>query len=417
MIFKKILKGTDLTFDLSLEKSEYAPAETVRGTIGLKIEKGSKARKLMLFAEGKESTAISVSETRNAAGNARDSGTRTYSEVNTFFSKDLSDLLQNSVSSNILQDGTIEILPQNKVIAFDFTLPADNNLLSSFNGKHANITYTVKATADIAKKLDVNKEVQFEVINSFNNNNNNSKNKTLFYGGSTSFRRDNRIDIINTITTEDENSNSSSPLIEAKEGDRGGAEKERYSARFEKIFGKKAYDTSPHSHPRNPTFSSTNISFDLGTILAKGRENFLQENSEAKFQLLDHEEDNTTTPYSQGHTVKGKVILLLPPNEEEDKKKKRKIRGMKITLSGIESAFAQGLHRISTIEKYENKIALDENENGGNNENTIPFEFEIPPGVHQSYVGKYSEYFWGLEAKLNIAWSSDINARTIIEIV
>jgi hypothetical protein len=37
--------------------------------------------------------------------------------------------------------------------------------------------------------------------------------------------------------------------------------------------------------------------------------------------------------------------------------------------------------------------------------------------VNQSYTGKYSEYFWGLEAKLNIAWSSDINARTIIEIV
>jgi len=26
-------------------------------------------------------------------------------------------------------------------------------------------------------------------------------------------------------------------------------------------------------------------------------------------------------------------------------------------------------------------------------------------------------YFWDLEAKLNIAWSSDINARTIIEVV
>jgi hypothetical protein len=416
MIFKKILKGTDLTFDISLEKSEYAPVETIRGTIGFKIERSSKARKLMFVAEGKESTAISVSDSKNTAGNPRDSGTRTYSEVNTFFSKDLSDLLQNSVSSSILQDGTIEILPQNKVIAFNFTLPADNNLLSSYNGKHAKITYTVKATADIAKKLDVNKEVQFEVMNSFNNNND-SKNKRLFYAGSTSFSGDNRIDIINTTTTEDENNISSSPIIEAKEGDREVADKERYSERFEKIFGKKADDISPHSHTHNFTFSSTNISFDLGTILAKGRENFLQENS-AKIHLLDHEVNNTTTPYSQGHTVKGKVILLPPPNEEGEKdKKKRKIRGMKITLSGIESAFAQGLHRVSTIEKYENKIALDENENGGNNENTIPFEFEIPPGVNQSYVGKYSEYFWGLEAKVNIAWSSDINARTIIEIV
>jgi hypothetical protein len=41
----------------------------------------------------------------------------------------------------------------------------------------------------------------------------------------------------------------------------------------------------------------------------------------------------------------------------------------------------------------------------------------IPQDVNQSYIGKYSEYFWGLEAKVNIAWSSDLIARTIIEIV
>ncbi len=91
---------------------------------------------------------------------------------------------------------------------------------------------------------------------------------------------------------------------------------------------------------------------------------------------------------------------------------------MKITLSGVEHAFAQGLQRVSTIEKYEKNIELDRNENVGNiDNNAIPFEFDIPQDVNQSYAGKYSEYFWGLEAKLNIAWSSDVNARTIIEIV
>jgi hypothetical protein len=119
--------------------------------------------------------------------------------------------------------------------------------------------------------------------------------------------------------------------------------------------------------------------------------------------------------------VKGQVIiLLLPPNEEEKEKeeKKKKIRGMKITLCGIEDAFAQGVQRVNTIEKYEKNIELNGNEYGGNNvNNTIPFEFEIPQRVNQSYMGKYSEYFWGLEAKVNIAWSSDINARTLIEIV
>ena len=93
MIFKKILKGTDLTFDISLEKTEYRPAETVRGTLSLKIEKGSKARKLMLFAEGKESTIITVSENTGGGSSSRSTTTRTYSETDTFFSEDLSHFL------------------------------------------------------------------------------------------------------------------------------------------------------------------------------------------------------------------------------------------------------------------------------------------------------------------------------------
>jgi Arrestin (or S-antigen), N-terminal domain len=207
MIFNKILKGTDLTFDMSLEKTEYRPGEIVRGKLSLKTEKSCKARKLMFFAEGKESTIISISESTGYGSN-RDTTTRTYSEINTFFSKDLSPLLE-SVSSNILQDGTLEILPQNKEIAFDFILPTDNNLFSSYKGKHANITYTVKATADIAKKLDVNKEEQFHVIN--------SNNKVVAYSSNTSFNEDNTSDTINSTTIiENKNNISQSPTIEKK---------------------------------------------------------------------------------------------------------------------------------------------------------------------------------------------------------
>jgi hypothetical protein len=91
---------------------------------------------------------------------------------------------------------------------------------------------------------------------------------------------------------------------------------------------------------------------------------------------------------------------------------------LKITLSGIEHAFAQGLQRVSTIERYDKNIELNGNEIGEKNDtNAIPFELEIPQGINQSYIGKYSEYFWGLEAKVNIAWSSDLIAKTIIEII
>jgi hypothetical protein len=406
MIFNRILKGTDLTFDISLEKTEHRPGDTVRGTLSIETEKGSKTRKLVLVAEGKESTTITVSESTGSGSNRRTTST-TYSEKNTFFSKDLSHLLQESINSNILQDGAIEVPPQNKVIAFDFLLPADNNLFSSYKGEHANIKYTVKATADIAKKLDVNKEEQFSVIN--------SNGKMVVYSNNTSFDWGNHNNTIDTTTVEDENNISHLPAIEAKqEEEEKGAGKSKYEARYEQIFGKQANRTSPQNRPRYFTFGDTGMNLDLGTIFAKGRDDFLKKSSEAKIDLLDHENNNT--PYSRGQIIKGKVILLLPPNEEE---KREKIRGTKITLSGIEHAFAQRLQRVSTIEKYEKNIELDRNESIGNNDNntTIPFELEIPQGVNQSYRGKYSEYFWGLEAKVNISWSSDINARRIIEIV
>jgi len=408
MIFKKILKGTDFAFDITLEKTEYGPGEIVKGTLILKTRKSSKARRLVLFAEGKESTSITVSESAGT-GSRRDSTTRTYSEINTFFSKDLSHLLEGSVSSNILQDGALEILPQNKVIAFDFTLPANNNVFSSYKGEHAKITYSVKATADIAKKLDVNKEEQFSVIN--------SKGKMVVYNSTSSFAGD-KNNGIDTTNLEDEKNISLLPIIEAKEEQKEeeGADKRKYEARYEEIFGAQANRTSPQNRPRYFTVSSTGMNFDLGTIFAKGREDFLKESSKAKIDLLDYETNNA--PYSRGDIIRGNILLLLPPNEGEDKGEK--IRGTKIILSGIETAFAQGFERVGTIEKYEKNIELNRDENLGNNNNfnnTIPFELEIPQSVNQSYIGKYSEYFWGLEAKVNIAWSSDINARTIIDIV
>jgi hypothetical protein len=408
MIFNKILKGTDLAFDITLEKSEYRPGEIVKGTLTLKTKKSSKARRLVLFAQGKESTSISVSESAGA-GSRKDTTTRTYNEINTFFSKDLSHLLQESISSNILQDGVLEILPQNRVIAFDFTLPANNNMFSSYKGEHAKITYSVKATADIAKKLDVNKEEQFSVLN--------SKGKMVVYSSNSSFDGNNNSNTIHTTNLEDEKNISPLPIIEAKEEEKG-ADKRKYEARYEEIFGAQTNRTSPQNRPRYFTFGGTGMNFDLGTIFAKGREDFLKESSKAKIDLLDHKNNNA--PYSRGDIIRGNVLLLLPANEEEEEEKRKKIRGTKITISGIENAFAQGFERVSTIEKYEKNIELNRDENVGNNNNlnnTIPFELEIPQGVNQSYIGKYSEYFWGLEAKVNIAWSSDINARTIIYIV
>ncbi|MFL6339707.1 MAG: hypothetical protein ACJ718_11475, partial [Nitrososphaeraceae archaeon] len=217
MIFKKILKGTDLTFDISLEKTHYTPGEVVRGTLAVNTENGAKARKLMLLAEGKESTTITVSES-NDFGSRQDTDSKTYSETNVFFSKDLSDLLQQSIIANTLQDGTLEILPQNKVMAFDFTLPDDDTLFSSYRGKHANITYTVKGTADIANKLDENREERFSVVNPSNRTVRHSSSDTLFYG-------ENKSDVIDPNNIDVPGNMLPSPITESEQA---GSEKGRY---------------------------------------------------------------------------------------------------------------------------------------------------------------------------------------------
>jgi hypothetical protein len=395
MIFKRIFKGTNLEFNVHVEKTEYKPGETVRGLITLHTDEGSRARQFRLFAEGKESTSIKVEEsTRGHSSSGRSKwDTNTYSEVNTFFSEDLSHILQKSVSSNALEDGTLEIPPQTKEVTVEFTLPSENKLYSSYKGKNANITYSLKVTADIAKKLDVNKEISFSVINP-----NNNKVRDMASGDG---------DHIATAENEDISFPSTS-IAEELDNYRS---KESYSASFERIFGRKTDTTE--TRDRYPGFHGRRVSYDLGTLLTKGREKYLKENSEARIDLLSHGNNNNSTVFSSGQTLRGNVIALSLQNLGEENKKKS-VRGMKITLSGIEHAFAQGFQRVSTTEKYENMIEISGSEE---NDQGIPFEFQIPNGINQSYMGRYSEYFWGLEAKINIAWSSDIIARTIIEII
>lgn len=183
----------------------------------------------------------------------------------THFTQRIFHIYCKNLSSNIFEDGTLEILPQNKEIAFEFVLPNDNNLLSSYKGRHANITYTVKATADIAKRLDVNKEERFSVFYP-----NNIKVVSL------SINEENMksVNVANAIGDKNNLSSSSLP----KEED---VSKESYSARFERIFGKKSNRTTdPYSSPPYySTFDGIGLNINLGSIFDKNREHFLKENS------------------------------------------------------------------------------------------------------------------------------------------
>ena len=423
MIFKKILSGTDLIFDISLDdnntnkKEEYTPGETVKGILSIVIKKASKIRAFRLSAQGDESTIITVSESTNSSGeSSTNSSTRkTYAEHNIFFSKDLSHLIK-SINTHILPDGTLEILPQHKQIPFYFVVSNNNNeagtsiLFSSYKGKNANITYSVKATADIENKLDINKEVSFSVINP-------NKKKIVYPTDTLSSLSSVDIDVNTTIEDNMQLSSSSfsstEKIVEGGEVVDTNNKKISASERFEQLFGRRAAHRPSYFTP-----TGTGVNIDLIALFSKGRDHFTKENSEAKLEIIDG-----IATYYPGQLINGKVIIL---KNLEDQKKKKNIREMKIALNGIEQAFAQGHERITTVEKYEEKIKLNGFDNNNNNNNhddkdsnisTLPFKIRIPHGVNRSYIGKYSEYFWGLEAKINMAWSSDIEVRTVVDIV
>ncbi|MDQ3848084.1 MAG: hypothetical protein M3261_03915, partial [Thermoproteota archaeon] len=406
-----------MSFDIFLDKTYYTPSEKVTGKISMKAEKVSKARQLILMAEGKESTFITVSES-NGVSSGRDRSSRTYSEVNTFFSEDLSYVLQKSLTFKTLSDGTLEILPQNKEFAFDFVLPSNDSIFSSYKGKHAKISYTVKATADKANMLDINKEVQFSVINP--NNNNINYNKVMSSTTDPWLSHDDTTLPDNIHTTNFEEKADSIEISEKEDTKKYEMPRDGYSARFEQIFGRENKNNTL-AQRRHKRFSyitrGTELNVDLGTIFAKGREYFLKESSGARIELSG--DNKSRKIYSRGETIKGNIILQLSQEtagrqlQDHEKMKRSKIRGMRMSLYGVENAFAQGFQRTNTIEKYKEDIDIYSNRNENDNieSNKIPFEFQIPEAINQSYVGEYSEYFWGLEAKVNIAWTSDITSR------
>jgi hypothetical protein len=45
------------------------------------------------------------------------------------------------------------------------------------------------------------------------------------------------------------------------------------------------------------------------------------------------------------------------------------------------------------------------------------FEIDITKGVKRSYIGRFSEYFWEIDAKLDMPWAKDLHLKKIIDII
>jgi hypothetical protein len=93
-----------------------------------------------------------------------------------------------------------------------------------------------------------------------------------------------------------------------------------------------------------------------------------------------------------------------------------KIRKIEIILGAIEFAQAKGKKKRTEIHpKYKEKIEWNE---GSDNSGVVaPFEMHIPKEIKRSYIGKYSEYYCLIEAKVDIPWSDDLYDRSIVQIV
>jgi hypothetical protein len=132
-----------------------------------------------------------------------------------------------------------------------------------------------------------------------------------------------------------------------------------------------------------------------------------ERNSRIRLELEGNDNNNTFSP---GETIRGKITV--------ENSKILNIRTIEVILGAIEFVQAQGRKKRTEIHpKYKEKI--DWNKGSGDNSSNVivPFKMHIPKDIRRSYLGEYSEYYWLLEAKVDIPWSDDLYDRTIIQIV
>jgi hypothetical protein len=160
---------------LNLEKLQYHSGEKVKGYLTITSNKDVDSRAFRFIAEGKEETKITVSEPYSSSSSSSSNYSNeyrnvTYTSSNVFFSQDLLEFLKGNSLINIekVRNSKETVIRKGKTeIPFEFIIPC--NTLSSYSGKNAWITYSVKATIDKKMKIDVNSSINFDVISQYDN--------------------------------------------------------------------------------------------------------------------------------------------------------------------------------------------------------------------------------------------------------
>jgi hypothetical protein len=164
---------------LNLEKPQYHSGEKVKGYLTITSNNDVDSHTFRFIVEGKEETKITVSEPYSSSSNSNYSNEYrnvTYTSSNVFFFQDLLEFLKGNSLIDIekVRNDKETVIRKGKTeIPFEFIIP--NNTLSSYSGKNAWITYSVKTTIDKKMRIDVNSSINFDVIFQYDNSDISSK--------------------------------------------------------------------------------------------------------------------------------------------------------------------------------------------------------------------------------------------------
>jgi len=119
---------------------------------------------------------------------------------------------------------------------------------------------------------------------------------------------------------------------------------------------------------------------------------------------------NGKSEFVRGRALDGRLVIKNLDTED--------VRGIWLSLRGIEYATAYAktvrFKKETVIQQYDQSIAASKMKDGME---SITFTFHIPQEAQISYVGKHSEFYWVLAAKLDVARGRDIVCRMKIQLV
>lgn len=136
--------------EITLEKNVYFPGEEVRGRVTLRIDNPVKMRNILLEIKGLERTSISVQE-RSRRGRDKKDRYTTKHYHSTRYVIDL--------RTHLAEGGELPL----GVHTFPIHFQVPPNAIPTYSGKHANVSYLIKARVDIPWWFDVKAKKSFYV--------------------------------------------------------------------------------------------------------------------------------------------------------------------------------------------------------------------------------------------------------------